>query len=96
MLLPQMSPGFRLVRTKNKPDTGEPAAHVLTYYRCFLPDLAGFAGLRRAGPMPDFSFYQRKLWKTQSIALPTYPNLMSSRFEQSDGMIQLSTYFGKL
>ena len=30
-----------------------PAAHALARYRCFLPDLAGLAGLRRAGPMPD-------------------------------------------
>ena len=30
--------------------TGEPTAHALTRYRCFLPDLAGLAGLRRVGP----------------------------------------------
>jgi hypothetical protein len=30
--------------------TGRPAAHALARYRCFLPDLAGLAGLRRAGP----------------------------------------------
>jgi hypothetical protein len=30
--------------------TGEPAAHALARCRCFLPDLAGLAGLRRAGP----------------------------------------------
>jgi hypothetical protein len=30
--------------------TGYPAAHALARYRCFLPDLAGLAGLRRAGP----------------------------------------------
>jgi hypothetical protein len=33
-----------------KPITGYPAAHALARYRCFLPDLAGLAGLRRAGP----------------------------------------------
>src|SRR6266481_844101 len=33
-----------------KTSTGEPAAHALARYRCFLPDLAGLAGLRRAGP----------------------------------------------
>ena len=38
---------------KQKPGTGEPTAHALARYRCFLPDLAGLAGLRRAGPMPD-------------------------------------------
>jgi len=32
--------------------TGRPAAHALARYRCFLPDLAGLAGLRRAGPGP--------------------------------------------
>jgi hypothetical protein len=30
--------------------TGEPTAHALARYRCFLPDLAGLAGLRRVGP----------------------------------------------
>ncbi len=29
------------------------AAHALICYRCFLPDLAGFTGLRCAGPAPD-------------------------------------------
>jgi hypothetical protein len=29
---------------------GLPTAHVLARYRCFLPDLAGLAGLRRVGP----------------------------------------------
>src|SRR5437899_12822531 len=33
-----------------KTNTGHPAAHALARYRCFLPDLAGLAGLRRAGP----------------------------------------------
>ena len=27
-----------------------PTAHALARYRCFLPDLAGLAGLRRVGP----------------------------------------------
>ena len=30
-----------------------PTAHARARYRCFLPDLAGLAGKRRAGPMPD-------------------------------------------
>jgi len=34
----------------SKKNTGHPAAHALARYRCFLPDLAGLAGLRRAGP----------------------------------------------
>ena len=37
------APRFRAI-------TGHPAAHALARYRCFLPDLAGLAGLRRAGP----------------------------------------------
>jgi len=37
----------------NKPSTGYPTAQALARYRCFLPDLAGLAGLRRVGPMPD-------------------------------------------
>src|SRR5882757_3530657 len=36
--------------------TGRPTAPILTRYRCFLPDLAGLAGLRRVGPgtTPDY------------------------------------------
>src|SRR5882757_10187536 len=30
--------------------TGRPTAPIITRYRCFLPDLAGLAGLRRVGP----------------------------------------------
>src|SRR5438132_8442301 len=30
-----------------------PTAHARARYRCFLPDLAGLAGTRCAGPMPD-------------------------------------------
>ena len=33
-----------------KPVAGDPAAHARTRYRCFLPDLAGLAGMHRAGP----------------------------------------------
>jgi pectinesterase len=33
--------------------TGRPTAPVITRYRCFLPDLAGLAGLRRVGPGTD-------------------------------------------
>ena len=32
-----------------------PTAHARARYRCFLPDLAGLAGRRRAGPMPDLT-----------------------------------------
>ena len=31
----------------------EPTAHIRARYRCFLPDLAGLAGVRRVGPIPD-------------------------------------------
>ncbi len=33
-----------------QPDAGNPTAHARARYRCFLPDLAGLAGMRRAGP----------------------------------------------
>jgi hypothetical protein len=33
-------------------------AHERARYRCFLPDLAGLAGKRRAEPMPDSTYYQ--------------------------------------
>ena len=39
-----------LERSDKNLKTGHPAAHALARYRCFLPDLAGLAGLRRAGP----------------------------------------------
>src|SRR5712664_2872256 len=35
-----------------------PTAHERARYRCFLPDLAGLAGKRRAEPMPDSISYQ--------------------------------------
>ena len=44
----EMRKRFGAKRQKQK--TGHPAAHALARYRCFLPDLAGLAGLRRAGP----------------------------------------------
>src|ERR1700757_1139651 len=31
----------------------EPTAHARARYRCFLPDLAGLARVRRVGPIPD-------------------------------------------
>ncbi len=40
----------RFAAQRPKKGTGHPAAHALARYRCFLPDLAGLAGLRRAGP----------------------------------------------
>src|ERR1700758_5690203 len=38
---------------KQKARHREPTAHVRARYRCFLPDLAGLAGVRRVGPIPD-------------------------------------------
>jgi len=34
----------------------QPTAHARARYRCFLPDLAGLAGRRRAGLMPDADY----------------------------------------
>ena len=34
---------------------GDPTAPILARYRCFLPDLAGLAGLRRVGPGTEVS-----------------------------------------
>src|SRR6202044_655608 len=33
----------------------EPTAHARARYRCFLPDLAGLARVRRVRPMPDLN-----------------------------------------
>jgi len=47
--------------------TGWPAAHTLARYRCFLPDLAGLAGLRRAGPGTPTMIPPKtggRMWKT--------------------------------
>jgi len=38
---------------KQKARHRRPTAHVRARYRCFLPDLAGLARVRRVGPMPD-------------------------------------------
>jgi len=40
-------------RRNEKARHRRPTAHARARYRCFLPDLAGLAGVRRAGPMPD-------------------------------------------
>ena len=37
------------------------AAHALICYRCFLPDLAGFTGLRCAGPAPDLHDHSMRI-----------------------------------
>jgi len=35
----------------------ELTAHARARYRCFLPDLAGLAGIRRARPIPDPKYF---------------------------------------
>src|ERR1700722_12165395 len=40
--------------------TGQPTAHALARYRCFLPDLAGLAGLRRVGPGTDRFYHSQQ------------------------------------
>src|SRR5213080_1637166 len=52
-----------------------PTAHVRARYRCFLPDLAGLAGTRRAGPMPD-NFYLIRTSDWNSVT-----GLQTSRLE---------------
>jgi hypothetical protein len=44
-------------QTKNYAGHRRPTAHARARYRCFLPDLAGLAGLRRVGPMPDTIYF---------------------------------------
>src|SRR5215469_5063218 len=41
------------VGARKKARHREPTAHARARYRCFLPDLAGLAGIRRVGPIPD-------------------------------------------
>jgi hypothetical protein len=36
-----------------------PTAHARARYRCFLPDLAGLAGVRCVGPMPDLNHFSK-------------------------------------
>ena len=45
-------------------------AHERARYRCFLPDLAGLAGKRRAEPMPDSLYYQGKCLGTAAPGRP--------------------------
>src|ERR1051326_8370443 len=41
----------------------ELTAHARARYRCFLPDLAGLAGVRRVRPMSDLNHFSiAKLW----------------------------------
>src|SRR4051795_11641351 len=50
---------------KRKARHRRPTAHARARYRCFLPDLAGLAGMRRVGPIPDQIEYNRTfhLWQ---------------------------------
>jgi len=49
--------------------TGYPAAHALARYRCFLPDLAGLAGLRRAGPGISNSNIFASVWVLTQLTI---------------------------
>jgi len=45
-------------------------AHERARYRCFLPDLAGLAGKRRAEPMPDSPYYQEIAENRNGLRFP--------------------------
>src|SRR6201984_3333466 len=47
------SPTSLLLFPTKKARHREPTAHARARYRCFLPDLAGLARVRRVRPMPD-------------------------------------------
>jgi hypothetical protein len=49
--------------------TGRPTAPVVARYRCFLPDLAGLAGLRRVGPGTAEVYHQRRLGAADELPL---------------------------
>ena len=53
--------------------TGEPTAHARARYRCFLPDLAGLAGLRRVGPGTLQGYHRRRSYHV--VPLPPSPML---------------------
>jgi len=58
-----------------------PTAHARARYRCFLPDLAGLAGMRRAGPMPDPP-HSNKVLCPPTAAASTTSSLLSATVEQ--------------
>jgi len=60
-------------RCRRKKSTGEPTAHALARYRCFLPDLAGLAGLRRVGPgtCPRISSASVRIQRREKPASPS-------------------------
>ena len=51
--------------------TGRPTAPILARYRCFLPDLAGLAGLRRVGPGTEESLPSQGELSYPSVAAAT-------------------------
>ena len=53
-------------------------AHVRARYRCFLPDLAGLAGVRRVGPMPDLNYSSIQRLRHQE-SRPQYANPLRRR-----------------
>src|SRR5271170_5706255 len=67
--------------------TGRPTAPVMTRYRCFLPDLAGLAGLRRVGPGTGISLplrtglcLHRYLQHVQNLPGPSTPTNLAVMF----------------
>jgi len=56
--------------------TGRPTAPIITRYRCFLPDLAGLAGLRRVGPGTVTSLPLQNHLRSQPIHTCALPLLL--------------------
>src|SRR5947199_3295179 len=86
------------------PGTGEPAAHALARYRCFLPDLAGLAGLRRAGPgaldsntFQCFPFWVEKIFPAglksgENRTVSSTPVAVRQRMGSAERFFQRSLY----
>jgi hypothetical protein len=60
--------GTAVALNGEKKCTGRPTAPILARYRCFLPDLAGLAGLRRVGP-----------GTRSSLPSPTHPGIVAAQ-----------------
>jgi hypothetical protein len=57
---------------KRRFSAGRPTAPVLARYRCFLPDLAGLAGLRRVGPGTPQVYHRKQVATKPPASLPNY------------------------
>jgi len=68
-------PSVVMILTKSKSYAGRidlarhrwPTAHARARYRCFLPDLAGLAGVHRAGPMSDRNYSSIQFHRTPQL-----------------------------